>query len=91
MKSNAGHEPLPEAGATLEAVGYARLLPQCLQGSLHTPHVPDARKGCDNLYANLDRDPLVGEQQCFAWFVPVEDDIMPRMPDLSVLENIPDL
>jgi hypothetical protein len=56
-----------------------------------THHTSHTLEGHDDLHAHLDRDPFVGEQQRFAWFVPVEDDVMTRMSDVSVLENVPDL
>src|SRR5262249_13589118 len=57
----------------------------------YTHHTPLPLEGRDDLHAHLDRDPFVSEQQRFAWFVPVKDDVMPRMLDVRVLEHVPDL
>src|SRR5215510_13163868 len=56
-----------------------------------THHPPQTLEGCDDLHAYLNRDPCFGEQQRFARFVPVENDVMPRMLDVRVLEHVPDL
>src|SRR5262249_40567989 len=55
-----------------------------------THHTSPPLEGSDDLHAHLDRDPCFGTQQRFARFVPVEDDVVTRMPDLSVLEHVPD-